>query len=512
MSIAASTSTRLDRGNDARDANLIAELSFNNSSNERNPTHIGIVPNDFLSLSVNGIVNDVEGATILLLWREFIEGDNDALSVFNNFLASSQHPIATKYNDILAYWESRYTSNRLLGLLALQLEGGDVASADQRLADARRNHPSNGGADGDVHTCHHPKDEIEIMLIGDDLDSDRSLVPGKDVLIAIKLSNGNYNIISSDDDDDDDDDNEFKLFGAAAFSVLGLVSYILLDPPNSVVYAALTAVIGALYLWVVLKDKLLVLFAKQTKPPCTCGLGCGKTVPEGMMKYLMTLQCTKNFLRMKTQKIHVKSRTAKGGRTTKRVHTYHSPQQICEDVTTEDENGNSLLNKAVGPEKVVATLQPMPFILRVHPSVLSSPEFEASGGIEALTRAYKTYQAQNARASKTKKQKREEMTPAELKQFNASCRNSSRASYARNQRFRRITPREIVGDGGRTEEHENHPGIVNRYDNSIKKQFSGEVKSAVDNLPGKFVYDSYCQAYHDISTLTMRFFITSQSN
>lgn len=104
------------------------------------------------------------------------------------------------------------------------------------------------------------------------------------------------------------------------------------------------------------------------------------------------------------------------------------------------------------------------------------------------------------------------MTAVELKQFNASERNRQRALRKRNKKYRQYKERVIVGNGGWTEEHKHHPGIVNHYDNSIKNQFSQEVKSEIDKLPGKFVYDSYCQAYHDISTLTMRFFITSQSN
>jgi len=217
-------------------------------------------------------------------------------------------------------------------------------------------------------------------------------------------------------------------------------------------------------------EEIKDIFAAEPMVDCPCRLpGCDKKVQK-RKKYLMTPDCAKEFARFTTQYIKKSSSKNNCGYTNSTVTTYYSDSKIC------TEEGNPLYGKCIGPKKMKESSK-IEFEERIHPIDRLQGDFDKWRDM-AFRRIKNNNEGNKARA-KAKKEKAPKMSPAEVAQRNAKAR----ASRRRCSRFRAPSKLPTAENGGKTEKHANHPGIINEYNGDVSL-YAKEMTEAMDKCPG----------------------------
>lgn len=203
---------------------------------------------------------------------------------------------------------------------------------------------------------------------------------------------------------------------------------------------------------------------------CPCRLPkCNKTV-KMVDRYLMPCECAKDFSRVTTVAVTKMSSKTNCGKTTTYVTTYYSDSKIC------TEEGNPLFGKCIGPKKMKESSQ-IDFEERIHPIDRLQDDFENWHQRKLVQYTNNKNKQRDRDAAKARKATK--MSPAEL----AQQRAKARASRRRLSRFRAPSKLPTAENGGKTEKHATHPGIINEYNNDVSL-YAKEMTEAMNGCPG----------------------------
>ena len=285
-------------------------------------------------------------------------------------------------------------------------------------------------------------DGEEVVVIGNGIDS-------FDIIYAWSLNNG--------------------VLISIGIGLIGMWWNYVLEHPIIVSILLLTAAVD--YLKKVLDvEEIKDIFAAEARDRCPCRLpDCTATVKR-RDRYLMPYDCAKIFTRFTTLKSEKSSSKTTSGRTSNYLSTYYSDSKIC------TEEGNLLFGKCIGPEKYKTSAQ-IDFEERIHPIDRGQPDFDKwhqPKFVQYTNNKNKQREKQRAKAKKATK-----MSPAEV----AQRRAEARASYKKTRRFFAPSKLPVGENGGKTDEYDNHPGIINEYDNDVSL-YAKEMTEAMDGCPG----------------------------